>query len=96
MLAAAPVHLAHFSVTAAKYLVVSTPLQTTSGATRWDGTERCTSEQDENRTENTAYAICFLHMLTCVCVRSKAWLATLAAAPVLLAHTFGPCHMEKT
>ena len=60
----------------------------------------------------TANTICFLHMLSCVCVRSKAWLAarvsrrlarrscrlrtTLAAAPVVFAHGFGPFHMEKT
>jgi hypothetical protein len=68
----------------------------------------------------TADILCFLNVLTCVCVREKASLpaarvslrlarmprpvrarrshrlrATLAAAPVLFAHAFGPCHKEK-
>ena len=37
----------------------------------------------------TASTACFLHMLTCVCVREMAWVATLAAAPVLFAHAWG-------
>jgi hypothetical protein len=69
---------------------------------------------------SAASTLCFLQMLSCVCMRSKAWLAacvslqlarmprpaqerrsrrlraTLAAAPVLFVHAFGPCYMEKT
>ncbi len=68
----------------------------------------------------TTNTVCFLCMLSCVCMHSKAWHATrvslwlarmprpararrssrlrstLAAALVLYAHDFGPCHMEKT